>query len=312
MNAEISDPRESLKGALFAALAFSLWGGLPVYWKLLKTVSPYEILAHRIVWSFLFSLGLLIAVKRKKVINEIIHSPVKMRLISASAFFVSLNWLVYIWAVNHDRIVEASLGYYINPLISFLLGVIVLGEKVNKAKGCAIVLAFTGVGVMALGQGRPPWISLTLAVSFALYGLMKKKAKAEALPALALETAIVTPLAVAYMVWAATNGAALGRASAGIHLLLFFSGCVTAFPLFLFALAANRVPLSTIAFLQYLTPTLNLVLALFLFGEPFTHLHQMSFSLIWAGVLLFSFSQWREYYRGNRKKSIQFKTEEGS
>jgi len=299
------DAKKELQGTLFAAAAFGLWGFLPVYWKLLSHIPAAETLSHRIIWSFLFTAGFLFFTGRGQSLHALFRDRRRMGLIALGAFFVSINWLVYIWAVNHSRIVEASLGYYINPLISFLIGVIVLGEAADRLKRLSIVLALGGVALIAVGSGRPPWISLTLAFSFALYGLMKKKAQAEALPALALETALATPPALLYILLTAGPGAALGNAPVHIHLLLFFSGIVTAFPLFLFALAANRIPLSTIAFLQYLTPTINLVLATILYKEPFTPLHTASFSLIWAGIMLFSFSRWQEYRRINRYEKIK-------
>ncbi|HOO59335.1 MAG TPA: EamA family transporter RarD [Candidatus Mcinerneyibacteriales bacterium] len=289
------DVREEIRGSLFAGAAFSLWGVLPLYWKLLSRISAAEILSHRIIWSFIFTTGFLFLYGKKKNLYTLFRDQAKMKYIALGAFFVSVNWLVYIWAVNNNRIVEASLGYYINPLISFLIGVMLLGETTDKVKTSAILLALVGVALIAAGRGRPPWVSLTLAFSFALYGLMKKKARADALPALALETALAAPFALVYILLTAGPGAAVGNATLSIHFLLFFSGIVTAFPLFLFALAANRISLSTIAFLQYLTPTINLALATLLYKEPFTDLHMASFTLIWAGILLFSFSRWRDY-----------------
>jgi len=291
---------KELQGSLFAAVAFSLWGLLPIYWKLLNGVSAVEILSHRIIWSFLFTAGFLFFYGKVKSLHALFQDPRRMRFIALGAFFVSVNWLVYIWAVNNNQVVETSLGYYINPLVSFLIGVIVLGETTDKIKILSIILALGGVAVIAVGNGRLPWISLALAFSFALYGLMKKKAQADALPALALETALVTPLALFYILVTAGPGSAFGNAGVLVHFLLIFSGVATALPLFFFALATNRIPLSTLAFLQYLAPTINLILATLIYKEPFAVFHVAGFSLIWAGILFFSFSRWREYRRLNR------------
>jgi chloramphenicol-sensitive protein RarD len=202
---------------------------------------------------------------------------------------ISCNWLAYVWAVANDRVVETSLGYFINPLVNVLLGVVLLSERLNRAQWCAVGIAAAGVAWLTVTAGHPPWIALTLAFSFGLYGFIRKTAQVEALPGLAIETALLAPLAVGLLVWHAANGTgALGASGTSVDLLLIASGAVTAIPLFLFAYGARRLPYSTVGVLQYIAPSLQLACALLVFDEPFGRTRAAGFMLIWIALLVYA------------------------
>jgi chloramphenicol-sensitive protein RarD len=281
----------NVAGTLYALAAFIAWGILPAYWKLLQQVPSPEILCHRIFWSFIFvSLVLLVRGQWGEVVRTL---SVKKHCfaILLSTLLISVNWFVYIWAVNSNHIIEASMGYYINPLFCVFLGVIVLREHLNFWQGMAFVLALTGVLIMTVTYGRIPWIALSLTLTFGLYGLSKKLVKVDSLPALGLETMFVTPLCLAYISYKHVQGTgALGTISLSITLLLLFSGVVTALPLLWFAQAAKKIPLSKVGFIQYLAPTLALLLGVFIYKEPFTRVHLLSFGCIWCALALYSLS----------------------
>ena len=284
-----------LTGLVSAAAAFILWGVLPAYWKLLSDVSPYEILAHRIVWSFVFVTAVILLTGRTGEVKKILRNKKTLTAVVAASFFVTVNWLVYIWAVNTGRIVEASLGYYINPILTFFLGAVVLKERPDRLKIWAIASAGCGVLAFSLGLGRIPWLSLVLAVSFGTYGLIKKITGAGALASLAVETAAAAPFAIAYILYSSLRGEASflsGDMTAMIFLPL--SGIVTALPLFFFAAAANRIKLSSVGFMQFLSPSINLVLGTLVYGELFSLRHAVSFSFIWLGLAMYLSSQLRQ------------------
>jgi chloramphenicol-sensitive protein RarD len=287
-------------GILHAVVAYLLWGLLPVYWKALQSISPLQILAHRIVWSFII-LGFVLLVRREATAwVALLRQGRTVRLHCLAAYLLALNWLTYIHGVNTHRIVETSLGYYINPLFIVLLGVVVLRERLRPLHWLAVGLAFLGVGLMTLRLGRVPWIALVLAASFGLYGLAKKKARIAALPGLTLETgALVLPaIAGLAILWSQGTGA-LGRADASTQVLLVLGGLVTLAPLLLFAHAARTVPLSTLGLLQFLAPSVSLWIGVAIYGEPFDRTRQLSFGLIWLALAIYWLETWRGSGRGS-------------
>ncbi|MCP3027445.1 EamA family transporter RarD [Halobacillus sp. A5] len=281
-------------GIIYTTGAYVLWGFLPIYWKLMQHIPPFEILAHRIIWSAVFmTLVILVLRKKKQFIDEAKQVWRKKRSlvgITLASFMISLNWLTYIWGVNNNHVIEASLGYYINPLVSILLGMIVLKETFSRPQWIAFLLAGSGVIYMTIHFGSVPWIALLLAFSFGMYGLLKKLVPLNAMFGLMIETLIVSPIALIYLLgikqtyeqveWVSWN-----------TVLVFGAGIATAIPLLLFAAGAKRIPLSMVGFLQYIAPSIMLILGVFLYDEPFTEVHAVSFTLIWAGLAVYTFSR---------------------
>jgi len=287
-----TSPTGNVRGIYYALAAFMLWGFLPLYWKTLQSFSAGIILANRIIWSALFVFCLLKKRNQMSMVKAVVRDKQKLFLVFLSAVIISGNWFVYIWAVNANHVIEASMGYYINPLIVILMGMLILKEKLNRMEGAAIILAFAGVFFITWQYGQVPWISLFLATSFALYGLCKKMVQVDSLVALGLETVILTPLAIVYLV---ANRSTLMHTLQSVSwvtvALLVLSGVLTALPLLWFAQAAKLVTMSILGFSQYLSPSISLLLGIFLFREPFTSTHVISFALIWSGLLIFSLAQ---------------------
>lgn len=289
---------DNLNGILAAACAYLLWGVLPIYWKLVQEVPATQILAHRIVWSFVFLvLVILVSGQLKSFTAELrlLASQWKRALgVLAAAAVITANWFTYIWAVNTGHIVESSLGYYINPLVSVMLGIIVLKERLSFWQAVSFGLATIGVLNMTIHYGSIPWIALTLATSFGMYGLIKKMVHLGAITGITLETLLISPFMLVYLgyVHGAGNGA-FGSVAPATTLLLAGAGVVTAVPLILFAAGANRLPLSVIGFLQYIAPTLMLVIGVFMYQEPFTGVHLVSFLCIWTALTIFSLARTR-------------------
>lgn len=280
------------KGISYAISAYVLWGVLPLYWKALEQVPAGEILANRILWSFLFVAMLLLFNGSWRDLRDVFLSRRNLVAVFLGACLISANWLTYIWAVNNEKIVEASLGYYINPLFTIFLGLVVLKERIDKWQVLALFLALVGVIVMTVQYGQLPWVSLVLALTFGLYGLVKKRSTLNAITGLALETLVVMPLALGYVIYLnATDAGSFGTVSVEITLLLVLAGVVTATPLLLFAQGAKRVSLSTLGFIQYLSPSISLLLGVFLYKEPFTWVEFVSFGFIWLGLGIYSFSR---------------------
>lgn len=276
-------------GVAYALLAYGTWGLIPVYWKLLAHVPVTEILAHRVAGTVLFSVALLAVLRRLPEVRAALRSGRERRALAAGGLLIATNWGVFIWAVGAERIVETSLGYYLNPIVNVVLGTVLLRETLSRAQLLAVGLAATGVTVMLVSHGAVPWVSLVLATSFGLYGLMHKLTSVRPIPALAIETGALAPLAVAFLLFALEPpGGALRDASPGLTGLLLAAGPLTALPLLWFASAARRLPLSTLGLFQYIAPTLSLLLAVFLYGEPFTRAHGVAFSLIWVALALYT------------------------
>ncbi len=291
MNKTVTNVNNNLIGTCYAFAAFASWGLLPLYWKLLKHVPSAEILAHRIFWSFVVVSGLLLLNGQWDGFKRTIAVKKNRIPLLVSTLLISINWFVYIWAVNANHIVEASMGYYINPLFSVFLGVGALRERLNRWQWVALGLAATGVLIMAVTYGKFPWIAITLALTFGLYGLSKKIIAVDSLIGFGMETAMITPLCLGYIVVIQAQGlGALGTISPTTTLLLVLSGIVTAFPMIWFAQAAKKIPLSKVGFIQYLAPTISLMLGVLIFHEPFTRIHLISFGCIWSALALYSLS----------------------
>lgn len=280
-------------GIAYAALAYFLWGLFPLYFRLLAAVDPLEVLAHRFVWSVGFLLLLLAGLRRWAWLKPALTAPRVLGLFTLSALLLSVNWFVYIWAITHGRVLEASLGYFITPLANVLTGRLVLGERLRPAQWAAVALAAAGVLWMTWQMGSLPWVSLLLAASFASYGLVRKTAPLGALEGLTLETLLLGPLALVGLLWASAQGlAAFPVADLDLKALLIASGPVTAVPLLLFAAGARRIPLSVLGMLQYIGPTIQWLLAVWLFHEPFGGARLQGFVLIWCACAVFSAELW--------------------
>ena len=276
-----SSPRA---GAAAAVGAFLMWGLFPLFWKMLAAVPALEVVAHRTAWGFVAVAAWVTLRGTWARAREVARRPRTVVLLGGSAVLIGLNWLLYIWAVVHDQVVEASLGYFVNPLVNVLLGVVVLRESLGRAQQIAVALAGAGVVVLTVGHGRLPWIALALAVSFGLYGLVRKTVGTDAVTGLLWETAILTPAAVAFLVVLSLRGAGAFGGPTATSALLVIGGAVTAVPLVLFALGARALPLSTVGLLQYLSPSIQFLLAVLVFREPFTRLHAAAFGCIWAAL----------------------------
>jgi len=287
--AAASATHASAKGLAAAAAAFMLWGLLPVYLKPLHEVAAIQVIAHRVVWSCLFILGWMLARGELGELRSTLSNPAMLWRLALTALLVSTNWLAYVWGVANGHVVETSLGYFINPLVNVLLGVVVLRERLNRAQWTAVALAAIAVVYLTLITGRPPWIALTLAATFSLYGLLRKVISVAALPGLATETLLLMPFGAAYLLWCGATGAGVfGSASPGLDALLIASGPVTAVPLFLFAYGARLIPYSTVGLLQYIAPSLQLMCGVFLYHEPFERLRAVGFALTWLALLIYA------------------------
>jgi chloramphenicol-sensitive protein RarD len=276
-------------GLAAAAGAFAIWGLLPLYLRLLDAVPSLQIVAHRVAWACLFVLVWMALSGELRGLREVLARRGLLLRLAAAALLISANWLAYVWGVSNERVVETSLGYFINPLVNVVLGVAVLSERLNRAQWIAVGLAAAGVIYLTVSAGHLPWIALTLAFSFGLYGLIRKTAQVDALPGLAIETALLAPLAAGYLVWCAIHGSgAMGSQGIVTDSLLVASGAVTAIPLFLFAFGARLLPYSTVGLLQYIGPSLQLACALLVFGEPFGRERAVGFALIWSALLVYA------------------------
>lgn len=286
------------QGIFFGLAAYVLWGILPVYWKALELVSPFEILSSRFMWSCVFVFLLIIFQKKWPLFTKevkLVFSNVKTgAAMVAAGITISFNWGTFIWAVNNGHIVETSMGYYINPLVSILFAVVFLRERLDKMQLAAITCAFIGVASMVYSFGKIPWVSLTLAFTFALYGLLKKILPVSALTSIMLETLLITPLALVYEYSLWQQGVSF-YASENLQVIMMLTGAgvVTAIPLLLFTAGARLLPLKIIGFLQYISPTLTLLIGVFVYNEAFTASHLLAFGWIWAALLLFIVSQLR-------------------
>lgn len=280
----------SAKRGLFAVIgAFLIWGLLPLYLKPMHAVPAVEIMSHRLFWCCLFVMIWLGLRGELGGVRTALAVPATRHRLVASAILISINWLVYVWAVNNGHVLEASLGYFINPLVNVLLGVIVLRERLNATQWLAVGSATAGVLWLTWVSGALPWISLVLALSFSSYGLIRKVVAVDAITGLGTETLLIAPIAAVYLIWLAVHGGgALGNAGALVNTMLVAGGLVTAVPLALFAFGARRIPYSTVGLVQYIGPTMQLLLGVFLYHEPFPAQRAAGFALIWLALAIYA------------------------
>ncbi len=275
-----------------------MWGTFPLYWTLLEPGGAVEILAHRIVWSSITMVAVLVIWRRIPYLKALLHDRHRLRLICLAAVVITLNWGGYIWGVNNGRVVETSLGYFINPLVTVLMGVAVLGERLRRLQWIAMGIAFVAVVVLAIDYGRPPWIALLLAFSFGTYGLLKKQAGVGAVESITVETVVLTPFALAYVVWlVSTGGSNFGSHGVGHALLFTTTGIITAVPLMLFGAAAIRVSMVSLGLLQYLAPTIQFALGIFVFDEAMPASRWIGFGLVWVALVIFTVEALRHRHR---------------
>jgi chloramphenicol-sensitive protein RarD len=285
----LSDRYAMQTGMLYAAAAYVLWGLFPIYFKALLAIPPVEIMLHRIVWSLVFVMLVLAWRRQWAWLGATMRRPKVLAGFAVSALLLSSNWLIYIWAVNSGRVVDASLGYFINPLVNVLLGFLLLRERLRPGQWAAVAMAAAGVAWLTWQSGHPPWIGLALAATFGTYGLLRKTAPLGPLEGLSLETLLLAPLAVAYFaVLTADGGNAFLAAPASSQWLLAAAGPITAIPLLLFAAGARRIPLSLLGLLQYIGPTLQLMLGVWLYDEPFGGARLAGFAVIWGALAVYS------------------------
>jgi len=286
------------KGVLYGIGAYLLWGLLPIYWKWLGSVPAIQLISHRIIWSFVLLAIIVFVTQQWKAFRSAVLSPKVILIYLASAIFLSINWLTYVWAINSGYVVESSLGYFINPLLSVLLGVLFLREKLRPWQWAPIGLAAVGVTYVAISYGQFPWIALTLACSFAIYGLIKKTAPLGSLYGLTLETGLLFIPAVAFLLIMEGQGQGAFLHSGSVKdLLMAGAGVVTTIPLLMFASAAQRIPLSMVGVLQYITPTMQFILGVLVYHEPFNQSHLIGFCIVWLALIIF----WGEGFLASRR-----------
>jgi len=289
-------------GVLSGLAAYSLWGLFPLYFPLLEPAGGLEIVAHRVLWSLVFIGILLTALRNWSQVRALVTDRRRLLVLTGAAVFIAVNWLVFVYGVNSGQVVETSLGYFINPLVSVLLGVLVFGERLRRLQWVAVGIAAVAVTVLTVDYGRPPWIALALAATFALYGVMKKVVRVDAAPGLFVETALVAvPAAVVLSVLHSGGDGTFGNLGAGHTLLLVSSGIATAVPLLLFAAAARRIPLSTLGLLQYLTPLMQLAIGVFVYDEPMPPARLAGFVIVWVALAVFTADSLRHARAGSRR-----------
>jgi chloramphenicol-sensitive protein RarD len=287
--AEQSQPNDAGRGLVAGLSAFTIWGLLPLYLRPLQQVSATQIMANRLIWCCAVVLGWLAVRGQLGELRAALGERATRVRLTATALLISTNWLVYVWGVTHGYVVETSLGYFINPLVNVLLGVVVLRERLNRVQQLAVALAALGVVYLTWLAGRPPWIALVLACSFSLYGLLRKVVAASPLVGLGAETLLIAPLGAAYLAYCELSGqGALGHAGPAVTALLLAGGPLTAIPLALFAFAARRIRYATVGLLQYIGPTLQLVVGLGLYREPFPAQRMFGFALIWLALVVYA------------------------
>lgn len=298
------DHKQYISGLIFGASAFLLWGLLPIYWKLVDDISPYLIFAHRAFWSFVFMTILLFINRRIPELKEALLNPRTIKITTLSAILISMNWLIFIWAINNGYIIESSLGYFINPLVMTVFGVFFYKEKLSRYEWIGIGFATLGVIIKSLYYGSVPIIALLLAISFALYGLLKKKSDLDALLGLGVETLIISLPCLIYILLAEYHSVGISNNFPAYYWpLIMVSGIVTALPLILYGKGAKILPMTIMGFLQYIAPSLMLLLGIFVYKEEFTVYDMIPFGMIWIGLVFFSYSQFRLLFKMKYVKS---------
>ncbi|MDT0200708.1 EamA family transporter RarD [Nocardioides sp. AE5] len=289
---------ESQTGFALGVAAYGIWGLFPLYWPLLEPAGAVEILAHRVLWSLVTIGVLIVALRRVTHLRAILRNPRVRTLLTVGAVVIAINWGTYIWGVNNGHVVEASLGYFINPLVTMLMGVLILRERLRPLQWAALGVAAAAVVVITVDYGRLPWVALVLAFSFGTYGLAKKQANTGAVESLAFETVVLAPVAIGYIAWlVATGSSSFGTEGAGHALLITSSGAITAVPLICFGAAAIRLPMVTLGLLQYLAPILQFALGVFLFNEDMPTGRWIGFAMVWAALMVFTFEAVRHRRR---------------
>ena len=280
---------ESRRGLFLGLGAYAIWGSFPLYFPLLKPAGAFEILANRVLWSFVVTAVLVVLLRRRTQFAALLAPTRTAAVLAGAATVVSINWLTYIWAVNHDHVVESSLGYFINPLVSVVMGILILGERLRRVQWLALSIAVLAVGVLAVDYGRLPWVALVLAFSFGTYGLAKKVADVGAIESLAFETMLIAPVAAGYVGWLSLHGRSTFATEGPSHAVLMAStGIVTAIPLLMFGAAATRLPLVTIGLLQYLAPIFQFAIGVLVFHEPMPVGRWVGFFLVWVALAVFT------------------------
>lgn len=280
-------------GVISGLGAYLMWGLLPLFWPLLKPATAFEILSHRIIWSLLFVLLLMQLTHSWPVVKATLQNRKLSLLIVFASFFVATNWGVYIWAVNENHVVETSLGYFINPLVSVLLGMVFFGERLRSLQKVAVGIAAIAVLVLSFDYGRLPWIALVLAGSFGIYGGLKKQINLPAIPGLLMETILLLPITLLYLTWLYQDSTAVLFSSPSLLTLALISGPLTALPLLLFGTATTRVPLTWLGIMQYVAPTLQFIIGVWIFAEPIGPVRIFGFMIVWSALIVFSVDAWR-------------------
>ena len=285
-----------LKYLVYTFTAFIMWGLFPIYFKWVDQVDAYEIMAHRVLWSLVFMLIFMIAFRKRILLGKIFTTPALFWPLVASSLLIAVNWGLYVWAVVTEQVLATSLGYFINPLVSVILGVIFLSETLNRRQMVAVMLVVIAIANMVWTVGELPWISLTLAISFGLYGLIRKQVDIDSFNGLLFEVLFIFPVAIIYLVYLGMNGElSFTTMGMSMDILLLLSGILTIMPLVFFAAGVKGINLSTVGFIQYIAPSLSFMLAVFVFNEPFSVEKLISFVLIWTALALISFDAWRRH-----------------
>jgi chloramphenicol-sensitive protein RarD len=285
----------SKSGVLFAIAAYSMWGVAPIYFKFLMHMPAAEILIHRIVWSVVVLVLLVLVAGNVGKVKAALKSPRVLQVLLFSGVLLAANWLLFIWAVNNDHLLDASLGYYINPLLNVFLGRVFLGERLRNLQKVAVVIALVGVAYLIFSYGEVPWIALILAGSFGLYGLLRKQVAVDSLPGLLIESTMMMPFAIVYWVLFASEASNMVSNTWSINLLLISAGLVTTAPLLCFTAAARRIRYSTLGFFQYIGPSIMFLLATLVYNEPLHEARLVTFGFVWFALLLFSFDSYRGF-----------------
>ncbi len=278
----------AVQGVVLTATAFAIWGIAPLYFKLVAGAPVGEILAHRILWACVLLFGVLVALRKLPGLAQLWRDRRTALIVTAACVFISINWLIFLWAVVHDRVLETSLGYFINPLVNVLLGVVFLHERLRSAQVAAVAIAALGVGYLVIHYGSLPWVSIVLPITFGMYGLMKKMIGLDALTGLFAETVVMAPFSLVYVIWLTIQGRATFAIDPYYTWMLPIAGLFTSIPLVCFGAGARRIQLSTIGFIQYLAPTITFFLAVFAFHEPFGRAQLVTFTLIWISLAVYT------------------------
>jgi len=300
----LSQASSAKAGVIFAICAYTMWGIAPIYFKSLMSIPAAEVLMHRVVWSALVLVVLISLVKQWHKIRTALQSTKVIVTLLCAGMLLALNWLLFIWAVNNDRLLESSLGYYINPLINVFFGRLFLGEVLRPVQKLAVAIAAVGVAIMIFNYGQVPWIALTLAVTFSVYGLLRKQVAVDSMPGLLIETMMMLPIALVYWFWFAQVSGNLVENDNNLNLLLMAAGIVTTAPLLCFTAAARRIKYSTLGFFQYIGPSIMFCLAVLVYHEPLSQARLITFGFVWFALAVFSYDSLNQYRRDRKTRKL--------